>query len=134
MDIEDFQDLPNQLAIIQLGKRDLAIAKVIQPFFENHMNTIVDNYYNQIQKELSLQKIIEEHSNVERLKLSLRKHLYELFNGVINAEFVNHKNHIARVHVKIGLKSKWFMGAFQRNINLELESFASYFKEIKHSR
>ena len=45
LDIEGFQDLHNQLAIIQLGKRDLAIAKVIQPFFENHMDTIVANYY-----------------------------------------------------------------------------------------
>ncbi|MEH7254561.1 globin-coupled sensor protein, partial [Neobacillus niacini] len=113
LDIEGFQDLPNQLAIIQLGKRDLAIAKVIQPFFENHMDTIVANYYTQIQKERSLQKIIEDHSSVERLKRSLRKHLYELFNGVINSEFVNQRNRIAHVHVMIGLKTKWYMGAFQ---------------------
>lgn len=113
LDIEGFQDLPNQLAIIQLGKRDLAIAKIIQPFFENHMDTIVTNYYNQIQKERSLQKIIDDHSSVDKLKKSLRKHLYELFNGVINAEFVNQRNRVAHVHVMIGLKTKWYMGAFQ---------------------
>lgn len=113
LDIEGFQDLPNQLAIIQLGKRDLAIAKVIQPFFENHMDMIVANYYNQIQMERSLKKIIEDNSNVDRLKRTLRKHLYELFNGVINAEFVNQRNRIAHVHVKIGLTTKWYMGAFQ---------------------
>ncbi len=113
LEVESFQDIPNQLAIIQLGKRDLAIAKIIQPYFENYMDTIVTNFYDQIQVEKSLQKIILDNSSVERLKGTLRKHLYELFEGVINDEYVKQRYRIAHVHVMIGLKTKWYMAAFQ---------------------
>lgn len=113
LDLDGFPDLPNQLAIIQLEKRDLAISKIIQPYFENYMDTIVANFYDQIQVEKTLQKIIQDNSTVERLKKTLKKHLYELFEGVIDSEFIKQRKRIAHAHVIIGLKTKWYMAAFQ---------------------
>lgn len=113
LDVASFPNLPNQLRIIELDRRDLAIAKVIQPFFENHMDLVVSNFYNQIQKEPSLQTIIFNNSSVERLKGTLKRHLYELFSGTINAEFVKQRNRIAHIHIIIGLNTKWYMAAFQ---------------------
>lgn len=113
LDLDCFPDLSNQLAIIHLGTRDLAIAKIIQPYFKDYMDTIVTNFYDHIQKERSLQKIIYDNSSVDRLKETLKKHLFELFKGVIDAEFVKQRYRIAHVHVLIGLKTKWYMGAFQ---------------------
>ncbi len=113
LEVDEFKDLPNQLRIIQLGRRDLAIAKVIQPYFEKHMEIIVSNYYEQIQKEGTLEKIIRDNSTVDKLKGTLKKHLYELFSGVINDKFVKQRNRIAHVHLVIGLNTKWYMGAFQ---------------------
>jgi len=107
------QDLANQLFIINLTRRDLAIAKVIQPFIAEHLETITANYYNEIRKEASLLKIIDDNSSVERLKQTLSKHIYEMFDGKIDREFVKKRNTIAHVHVRIGLKTKWYMGAFQ---------------------
>ncbi|MBL4953291.1 globin-coupled sensor protein [Neobacillus sp. YIM B02564] len=113
LDVDGFKDLPNQLMIIQLSKRDLAIAKVIQPFFEQHMEMIVSEYYTQIQKEKSLEQIIWKNSTVDRLKGTLKKHLYELFSGVIDRKFVTRRNRIAHIHLVIGLHTKWYMAAFQ---------------------
>lgn len=114
LDISGFIDLPNQLSIIHLEKRDLAIARIIQPYFENNMDEIVNSYYNQIQQENSLQKIITDNSSVDQLKRTLRRHLYELFNGVIDTEFIKQRNRIAHVHVKIGLSTKWYVAGFQK--------------------
>jgi heam-based aerotactic trancducer len=113
LDFSDYPDLANQLSIIDLTRRDLAMAKVIQPFIAEHLETITANYYNEIRKEASLLKIIDDNSSVERLKKTLTKHIYEMFDGKIDREFVKQRNTIAHVHVRIGLKTKWYMGAFQ---------------------
>lgn len=107
------QDLANQLSIISLTRRDLAIAKIIQPFIAEHLETITENYYTEIRKEASLLKIIDDNSSVERLKHTLSRHIHEMFDGKIDREFVRQRNTIAHVHVRIGLKTKWYMAAFQ---------------------
>lgn len=107
------KDLANQLSIIGLTTRDLAIAKVIQPFIAEHLETITENYYKEIRKEASLLKIIDDNSSVDRLKQTLTRHIYEMFDGKIDRDFVRQRNTIAHVHVRIGLKTKWYMGAFQ---------------------
>lgn len=105
--------LKNQLEVIQLTKRDLAIGKVIQSFLQDHLDTLVSNYYEQLQREPTLKKIINDYSSVEALKNTLKKHIFELFNGRINNEFLMQRNQVAHVHVKINLKTKWYMAAFQ---------------------
>ncbi|WP_312469709.1 globin-coupled sensor protein [Neobacillus sp.] len=106
-------ELQKQLSIIELTTRDLAIAKTIQPFLNEHLDLIVTNYYNSIQLEPSLKKIINENSTVERLKVTLKKHIFELFDGKIDDKFILQRNQVAHVHVRIGLKTKWYMAAFQ---------------------
>ncbi|ETI66548.1 globin-coupled sensor protein [Neobacillus vireti] len=106
-------ELQKQLKIIQLTTRDLAIAKTIQPFIKEHLDLIVTNYYNSIQLEPSLKKIINDNSTVERLKVTLKKHIFELFEGRIDHNFIMQRNKVAHVHVRIGLKTKWYMAAFQ---------------------
>jgi heme-based aerotactic transducer len=106
-------ELQKQLSIIQLTTRDLAIAKTIQPFLNEHLDLIVTNYYNSIQLEPSLKKIINDNSTVDRLKVTLKKHIFELFDGKIDDKFILQRNQVAHVHVRIGLKTKWYMAAFQ---------------------
>lgn len=106
-------DLLNQLKMIQLTRRDLAIAKIIQPFIKEHLELIVANYYEQLEKEPSLKRIISDNSSVDRLKITLKRHLFELFEGKIDEAFIQQRNVVAQTHVRIGLKTKWYMAAFQ---------------------
>ncbi|MDF2557282.1 MAG: methyl-accepting chemotaxis protein [Bacillales bacterium] len=126
LDTSQLEDLTNQLLIIGLGNRDLAIAKKIQPFIQEHLDTITTNYYNEIQKEASLLKIIKDNSTVDRLKKTLTRHLFELFDGKIDHNFINQRITIAHVHVKIGLKTKWYMAAFQSLFSTFVEILNKY--------
>jgi heam-based aerotactic trancducer len=113
LDIEGYKDLETQLSMIQLTKRDLAIARIIQPYLEGHLEAVTTRFYEQLQKEASLLGIIENNNSVDRLKVTLKNHIFELFEGKINQEFISQRNRIAHVHVRIGLKTKWYMAAFQ---------------------
>ncbi len=102
-----------QLSMIDLQEEDLAIIKGVQPYIAKHIETIVDQFYKNLSMNSQLTKTIDTHSSFSRLKSTLRKHIEEMFEGTIDQAFIDQRITIARVHVKIGLDTKWYMCAFQ---------------------
>ena len=68
---------------------------------------IVDAFYRNLSKEASLIDMINDHSFVDRLKQTLKRHICEMFDGKIDEEYFIKRKKIAQVHVRIGLKTKW---------------------------
>ena len=57
--------------------------------------------------------IINNNSTIDRLKHTLKQHISEMFDGIIDQSYIQKRIRIAHVHVKIGLQTKWYMCAFQ---------------------
>ncbi|KMY49883.1 globin-coupled sensor protein [Peribacillus loiseleuriae] len=113
INVKNYQDVLIQMDMIQLTKRDLCIARSIQPVVKENLEEIVGNFYLNLEKQPGLVRIIQDNSSVERLKKTLFRHIYEMFSGQINDEYIKQRNIIAHVHVRIGLQPKWYMCAFQ---------------------
>ncbi|UOQ95429.1 globin-coupled sensor protein [Halobacillus shinanisalinarum] len=111
--IERGSDLEKQLKMINLTNDDLSVLKSLQPFVSENIEQIVSQFYKNLEHQESLMNIIKDNSSVDRLKKTLNVHIQEMFNGVIDAHFVEKRKRIAAVHVHIGLKPKWYMCAFQ---------------------
>lgn len=110
-------DIYTQLEMISLTLRDLAILRLMRPILKENLTSLVENFYLNLQKEPSLQQIIQDNSTFERLKKTLSHHLGELFDGVIDEQFVAKRQRIASIHARIGLAPKWYMCAFQDLLN-----------------
>lgn len=110
-------DIYTQLKMIDLTPRDLAILRLMRSSLRDNLTSLVENFYVNLQKEPSLQQIIQENSTFERLKKTLSHHIGELFDGVIDEQFVEKRQRIASVHARIGLAPKWYMCAFQDLLN-----------------
>ncbi|MEJ9210297.1 globin-coupled sensor protein [Bacillus smithii] len=106
-------EIEKQLIMIDLTEKDLYIIHAIQPFVIEKIDFIVDRFYKNLENEPSLLRIINDYSSIERLKKTLRQHIIEMFNGRIDASFIDKRIKIAHMHVKIGLQTKWYMCAFQ---------------------
>ncbi|QGQ44480.1 globin-coupled sensor protein [Metabacillus sediminilitoris] len=106
-------DIEKQIQMIALTKEDLEIIHALQPFVAENIDKIVGGFYRNLENEPSLFKIINDHSSIERLKKTLTKHIAEMFDGVIDGEYFEKRIRIAQIHVRIGLKTKWYMCAFQ---------------------
>ncbi|UPW82866.1 globin-coupled sensor protein [Lysinibacillus sp. Ag94] len=113
MDIVNCQSIKRQIDLLKLTKKDLQYLKAFQPFVEANIDNIVNRFYEMIGTEHSLVDIINRHSSVEKLKITLRRHIIEMFNGKIDNEFYQRRIKIAKVHVHIGLKTQWYICAFQ---------------------
>ena len=113
LQVPDHATLSRQLALIQLTSEDLAIAKAIQPIIVEHLDEIVDAFYSGIASEELLMQIIEKHSSIERQKLTLNRHIREMFSGRVDEEYIAQRKRIAIIHMRIGLEHKWYMCGFQ---------------------
>ncbi|MFJ7732781.1 protoglobin domain-containing protein [Lysinibacillus sp. NPDC097231] len=113
MDVPNRQSMIKQIEMLNLTKRDLQYLKAFQPFVVDQIDNIVDRFYTMVETEDDLVAIINSHSSVEKLKITLRRHIIEMFNGTIDEEFYQRRTIIAKVHVHIGLSTQWYICAFQ---------------------
>ncbi|WP_077621808.1 globin-coupled sensor protein [Sediminibacillus massiliensis] len=113
IDVPKGSDIEKQLHMINMNTEDLSIIRTIKPYIVANIEEIVQQFYKNLENEPSLMKIIHDNSSIQRLKKTLTRHITEMFEGVIDQNFVDQRDKIAYIHVHIGLKTKWYMCAFQ---------------------
>src|SRR5690606_10382052 len=111
--VEQNEDLLKQIAMIRLSEEDLGLMKALQPIIEDKVDANVDQFYDSILKVEALEHIISTHSQVDRLRSTLRSHLLEMFTGTIDPTYIKKRLAIALIHHRIGLNPKWYLAAFQ---------------------
>ncbi|MCR8997340.1 globin-coupled sensor protein [Brevibacillus halotolerans] len=138
LNVSKHSDVVKQLEMIQLSESDLRIARCLQPLVEQHIDEMVAQFYKNLKHEPSLMVIIERHSSIDRLKSTLRTHILQLFNGIIDENFLQQRKRIAIAHVKIGLLPKWYLCAFQdlsislfNMLDIHIDSKSDYHKSVK---
>ena len=131
IEVSKHPKLKQQLNMLKLTDTDLKYLSAFQPYVEKNINDIIDSFYAVLGMDSSLVKIINDHSSVERLKVTLKKHIYEMFSGIIDEQFIQKRKRIAHVHVYIGLPTQSYLAAFQ-NLNI---SFMQYVQDyIPHTQ
>ena len=125
IELRDNSQLRKKVEMLNLTAADLKYLCAFQPYIKENIDNIVDSFYDGLGMDSNLVKIINDHSTVERLKVTLKKHIYEMFSGVIDEQFIEKRERIARVHVYIGLPTRSYLSAFQ-NLNL---SFMQYIQD-----
>jgi heme-based aerotactic transducer len=113
LDLSHNKELEKQIQMIDLTKKDLAVIRQLQSHIQPHLEDLVTHFYQAIEYGSGLNEIIQKNSSVDRLKVTLKRHLDEMFEGQINQAYINQRHTIAHVHVRIGLGTKWYMGSFQ---------------------
>ncbi len=101
------------LKMLQLEEQDLKYLKAFKPVINTNIEEIIYVFYEKLSLEPSLTNIINQHSSIERLKKTLNQHIQEMFDGRIDEDYFEQRKRIARVHVRIGLPSQWYISAFQ---------------------
>ncbi len=58
--------------------------------------------------------MINQYSSSERLHQTLRNHIIEMFEGRIDDQYLESRSRISKMHVKIGLTTKWYLASFEK--------------------
>ena len=121
LDVSKYPDLNKQLQLLKLTKDDLAIIKQLEPFAPELIPVMVEQFYGAISLSSELVTIIGNTSKIDRLKITLYKHLEGIFKCSIDSHYIEERQIIAQVHVRIGLQSKWYIASFQSLITTFIE-------------
>lgn len=113
LDVSNYPNLHKQLQLLKLTKEDLAVIKQLEPFAQQVVPVMVEKFYGAISLSPELVDIIGSSARMERLKGTLTKHLEAMFNCNVDSNYIEERQTIAHVHVKIGLQSKWYIASFQ---------------------
>lgn len=113
LDVSGYPKLQKQLQLLNLTIEDLAIIKQLQPLAKDLIPEMVNQFYAAISLSPELLDIIHKTSQIDHLKVTLHKHLSDIFESHINDTYIQERKAIAETHVRIGLQSKWYIGSFQ---------------------
>lgn len=113
IDLAGHEDTVKQMGMIGLTAKDLKRLKAIKPIVEPYLDEVTKAFYDTIMQVDRVDQIIRQHSTVDRLRKTLRIHLEEMLDGKIDENYLQRRERVAKAHIRIGLETKWYMGAFQ---------------------
>ena len=111
---KELGDIQNQLNLINLTDNDFKMLMSFQTTISKHIDEITDVFYGKILEVPDLKQLIEARSSVSKLQGIVGKHVVSMFDGQLNEQVIERKRHLARMHFKMGLDPKWYMGTFQQ--------------------
>ncbi|AWE06141.1 chemotaxis protein [Lysinibacillus sp. 2017] len=103
-----------QMEIIDLTVEDLRLLRRVKPFVEVRILDVVEAFYKALESASQFRDIISQNSTSERLRQTLRHHIIEMMEGRIDENYLENRRKVSRVHVRIGLTTRWYLAAFQK--------------------
>ena len=85
LDVSKYPDLSKQLQLLKLTNEDLAIIKQLEPFAQEIIPNMVEQFYEAISLSTELTDIINNTSKIDRLKVTLSNHLESIFKASIDS-------------------------------------------------
>ena len=102
-------DIRNRKAHLGFDEKDEKILAANKSFIHKHVDAIVNAFYErQIElNEVSL--LIGDVETLHRVKISMRRFILEMFDGIYNADYVNRRLRSGKVHQRMGMKTKLYI-------------------------
>lgn len=103
-----------RLQFLGIDKNVLQHVKEASHYLLPYVDDMVDLFYNNLIEVDYLNQIIEDHSSVERLKVTQRRYLQQFLSGKVDREYILSRVVVGQVHSDINLTSNFFIMAHSK--------------------
>ena len=110
LDITD-REIASRKALLGFTEQDAEVLKQYKPLFEKYIDGIIKNFYDRQIAISEVALVIGDAETLRRLQNAMRSYILELFDGFYDAEYVNKRLRIGKVHMRIGVSPKLYMSA-----------------------
>lgn len=111
---------------VGLTGHELTLLGQALPDVESHVTSMVEKFYEIVEKKPHLATIIADHSNISRLKETQIWYIRTLFDPALDDEYVAGRIKVGEVHARIGLSAEWYLSTY----GIYLDIFQSTFRRI----
>jgi signal transduction histidine kinase len=101
------------LGYLKIDALTIALLEQIAPVVEEHMDSIVANFYDYLTSFETTRNVFRDAAQVERLKESQKVYLRQALTGPYDEDYFQRRWRIGYIHNVISLEPQWFIGAFQ---------------------
>lgn len=118
------EELQTRLAFLSFGEQDRRNLVEIRGVISSRVDEIIGEFYDHLLQFEELRGILSDPKLVERLKGSLRQYLLSLGQLGDDVGYVEARLRIGLTHERVGLKQKWYLGAYHKLFELILQRLA----------
>lgn len=118
------EELQTRLTFLSFGEQDGRNLVEIHDVISSHVDEIIGAFYNHLLQFEELRGILSDAKLVERLKETQRQYLLSLGQLGDGVEYAEARLRIGLTHERVGLKQKWYLGAYHKLFELILQRLA----------
>jgi diguanylate cyclase (GGDEF)-like protein len=118
------EELQARLAFLSFGEQDGRNLVEIREVIASHVDEIIGEFYDHLLQFEELRDILSDPALVERLKGSQRRYLLSLGQLGDDVGYAEGRLRIGLTHERVGLKQKWYLGAYHKLFGLIIQRLA----------
>jgi diguanylate cyclase (GGDEF)-like protein len=118
------EELQTRLLFLSFGQQDRKNLIEIHEAISSHVDEIIEEFYDHLLQFEELRGILSDPNLVERLKGSQRRYLLSFGQLGDGVEYAEGRLRIGLTHERVGLKQKWYLGAYHKLFELILRQLA----------
>ena len=118
------EELRTRLAFLSFGEQDGRNLVEIRDVIVSHVDEIIGEFYDHLLQFEELRGILSDATLVERLKGAQRRYLLSLGQLGDDVGYAEARLRIGLTHERVGLKQKWYLGAYHKLFELILQRLA----------
>jgi len=120
------REIEYRKSLLGITDAHVAALKSLKNTITDGADIIVDRFYDVQLRTSEISLLIGDAETLERLRMSMRRYILELFEGFYDAEYVNKRLRIGKVHKRIGVSPKLYVSA----VNLLQTVLDDYIMEV----
>jgi len=105
------REISQRKSLLGLTDSEVKLLVNSKAFVAERLEAIVDEFYDQQLSVSEIAALIGDAETLERLRASMHRYILELFDGYYDAEYVNKRLRIGKVHNRIGVSPKLYISA-----------------------
>jgi|GEM_PF-2074394 len=130
--IEDLteKEINHRKQVVDFSEKDIELLKEMKDLFHDIADGVVNEFYDHIYGFAPMKKIIDTHSTVNRLKDTQKQYFLELVDGVeggYGVEYFKRRFAIGKVHDRIKLGPKYYIGGYAIYYRFSLPKIIDYY-------
>ena len=114
----DEAELRSRRAFFELTDADLARLASLRPFAEKVTDDVVEKFYELLLSHPDTKKFFPDELTIRRVKRTQREYFLGLFAGRCDLAYVEDRLRVGNTHERIGLSTKWYLGAYRKYMEL----------------
>jgi rsbT co-antagonist protein RsbR len=130
----DEAELRSRRAFFEITDDDLARLASLKPLAEKHTDAIVEDFYRLLLSHADTKKFFPDEATVRRVKRTQREYFLGLFNGKCDLAYMEDRLRVGTAHERIGLATKWYLGAYRKYMQLIAEHLFAELNDTKKAR